>query len=1018
MIAMSAASSYADLNGDGYYRVQNAVTKRYAYLLDDKGYFDPKTTSADVNALQLYSGFLKASSDPSSIFYITKVPDAKYDYNVAGQGTSIYDFLTTYLKIIDGKQYEGRKSYYAYASKSGFTKYLGDLRVDNDTEMGFPSVDAKGDNRLWYIDALVNSSSDSYFGIAPTVTAGGKYYYPFFAGFPYSAYSAGVKFYFVSRIDAELGVAVIKEVSGVVPAGTPVIVECSNPLAADNKLNIGGWSDGSAVAGNMLKGVYFDNDTKTHYNRTAYDKSSMRSLASVDGKLMFVTGNYDFIPRNEAYLQLTTAEQKAVGSYQVMTESDYNAYVSSLADHNADGYYRLQNASTRRYMSLNDDKGSLGASADVNALQFFSDITRASSDPSTVFYMSKPGGDAGVLERDLATQGTNTQSVFNTHLKFAPASVFSGAQSYYVYSNPEGVARYIGDSTPAGSDWGKPSTDASGESRMWMVDQIADNSESNYFGVTPSLTAGGKYFYPFMAGFPVKALSEGVKFYTLSRIDADLEVMVLKEVSGTIPAGTPVIVECTSPLASGNRLVVGASGDEASVEGNLLSGVYFDSDVAGHQNRTPYDASMRSLAVVDGKLCFAPSQSSYVVRNQAFVRLSSELQKNVSSYTVMTESDYDAYVAEMTSVISAGYYRMQNAATSRYMSILDNKASVNTMGVSDLKAFSLVSDILRASSDPASVLLLSDGPASGSAIDHDLSAQSTSVYKMLSSYVKVLPAGGGDGKSAFSAYVVKNNEKKYFGDSASASSSESVLSFDAQGDASSWYFEPVDCESESSYFGVVPSVTADGKYYAAFMASFPFEPYSEGMKVYGITKIDAAKKAMVMTEYEGVIPAGTPVIIECAGPLASDNKLAIGDGENKADVKSNRLKGVWFDFDSDGRTNTTAFDKESMRVLTAAEGKLAFAKADLNTVPRNQAYMPVSGIRQLEIDEYMAMTWDEYESIGGDVATVIPESEIVDVFTMDGVLVKSGVVKSEISGLGSGVYLLRSAESTEKYIVK
>ncbi len=51
--ALVSLPSFADLGGDGYYRVQNAHTKRYAYLLDDKGKIDTVSTSADVGAIEL-----------------------------------------------------------------------------------------------------------------------------------------------------------------------------------------------------------------------------------------------------------------------------------------------------------------------------------------------------------------------------------------------------------------------------------------------------------------------------------------------------------------------------------------------------------------------------------------------------------------------------------------------------------------------------------------------------------------------------------------------------------------------------------------------------------------------------------------------------------------------------------------------------------------------------------------------------------------------------------------------------
>lgn len=326
--AISTLTAFAELNGDGYYRVQNALTKRYAYLMDNKGRIDVATTSADVHALHLYSGFLRASSDPATIFYIENFSGSYYD--IKAQGTGLYEFLSHYMKVIPGKEMDGKKTYYAYATSNGMTKYLGDIRSDESSERGNPSVDAKGDSRLWYIDE-VKYDGESYFGIAPTLTAEGKYYYPLYAGFPFSSVSEDMKFYVISIVDPQYEVVVLSELSGYVPAGTPVIVECSNPLASDNRVNVGKDGESANVGVNYLKGVYFDNDMTTHYNRTAYQKTYMRSLDVVDGKLTFVKGDYEFVPRNQAYLNLPNGTQQAVENYRVISEMEYKDLISKVS---------------------------------------------------------------------------------------------------------------------------------------------------------------------------------------------------------------------------------------------------------------------------------------------------------------------------------------------------------------------------------------------------------------------------------------------------------------------------------------------------------------------------------------------------------------------------------------------------------------------------------------------------------------------------------------------------------------
>lgn len=324
-IAFTSLSVFADFQGDGYYRVQNALTKRYIYLLDDKGSVDYGRGTADVSALRLFMDAERKISDPSTVFYIDCVSGENskiMSCDISGQGTSLYSFFNVYMNVMSGNVVDGIQGYYAYATYSGMTKYLGDRRKLLNQDEGVADTEATGDYRLWYINPMDVSSDDEYFGLAPTHTYGSKYYQPFYAGFPFEPMSDGMKVYVVSRIDSYNHIAVLKEVKGVVPAATPVIIECSSSVTSGNRLNIGG--SGSAVADNRMKGVYFNNDKPAaHINRTSYDKRTMRILTSNNGQLSFDVANIDYLPRNEAYLQLTNEAEYAVQSYRVMKEADY-----------------------------------------------------------------------------------------------------------------------------------------------------------------------------------------------------------------------------------------------------------------------------------------------------------------------------------------------------------------------------------------------------------------------------------------------------------------------------------------------------------------------------------------------------------------------------------------------------------------------------------------------------------------------------------------------------------------------
>lgn len=316
----------ADINGEGYYRVRNAFTKRYAYLMDDKGSYSAVTTSADVAALELYADTKRVLSDPSTVFFID--PKGNDYYDICGQGTSIHSFLDLYVTILkDRSQYAGTTTYSIYASNSGLVKYLGDIWDDLYSDKGLASVDTKGDARKWNI-LPIDANEDEYFGVAPTVEAGDKKYAPLFAAFPFSAHSDGVKFYTICEIDSR-GAAIVREVEGTVPAATPVIIECNSNDVSENRLNIGGSAD--IVIDNNLKGVFFDNPLTFHYNRLPFDKESMRVLGiGKDGRLSFVKADYDFVPRNMAYLQLTDPSHYDTEEFLVLTHEQRDIEFSAV----------------------------------------------------------------------------------------------------------------------------------------------------------------------------------------------------------------------------------------------------------------------------------------------------------------------------------------------------------------------------------------------------------------------------------------------------------------------------------------------------------------------------------------------------------------------------------------------------------------------------------------------------------------------------------------------------------------
>ena len=305
--------SLAQLSGNGYYRVKNYKTDRYVYVTDNKGKLNYESTTADMYAIQLWKNFDKACCDPATVCYIEGINVENKEYDIKSQGTGIYEIIQSYVRIRSNSD----GTYYAYGTKDGVTKYLSDGEKADSYDKGVMSDAGKGDYRKWNI-IPIGTADDNFLGVKTNIDVAGSHYTSYYTAFPYSFASSGMNAYYISKVDK--GVAVMKEISGVIPAYTPVFIKASSDQPASNKLNVGG--DASAIGDNQLSGVFFNNDMKTHYNRVAYDPNTMRLLGiTSDGSLGFITSDIDFIPANHAYLNVP---EGTPAELRIVTEDEYN----------------------------------------------------------------------------------------------------------------------------------------------------------------------------------------------------------------------------------------------------------------------------------------------------------------------------------------------------------------------------------------------------------------------------------------------------------------------------------------------------------------------------------------------------------------------------------------------------------------------------------------------------------------------------------------------------------------------
>lgn len=345
---LSILGAQAQLDGAGYYRVKNVSTGRYMSLSDDHSRgVNFASTSADCGAMATSSVWEDISHDPGSVFYLDHISGESY--NVVGQGTSLYSIIQYYIYLSPVGKY-----WKAWQEDKGQRIMLTDKKSNNAVSY----VTTTGTYSSW--DIIPINATDNYIGVKPTVTVGDKHYAAVFAGYPYTL-GAGMKAYYVTKVIEKEGVIIIKELTGTIPAKTPVLIECSSTDVSKNLVTPVVSSE--AVPSDLalqVKGVYFclGNRWSGHFNSVKFDASSMRAFsANSYGNIAMTTSedalasvNIDqddgnggkvsilAIPANSWYLsvsssapselKMVTAEQYATGIKDITVKpaSLYNVY--------------------------------------------------------------------------------------------------------------------------------------------------------------------------------------------------------------------------------------------------------------------------------------------------------------------------------------------------------------------------------------------------------------------------------------------------------------------------------------------------------------------------------------------------------------------------------------------------------------------------------------------------------------------------------------------------------------------
>lgn len=345
---------------------------------------------------------------------------------------------------------------------------------------------------------------------------------------------------------------------------------------------------------------------------------------------------------------------------------------SLSAQYLADGFYRVKNAGSERFLYLTDDKGHVdikGANPDydLDAIVLRKGIDHTISDPSTIIYVSRKSG----YEYDLTCQGTGIKKMTGRLVTLRQDN--SVKTRYSVGATQAGITKYLADKKHDSYEYGIIDIESGKPYNQWDVISLNASSD-NYFGLVPSVEANGQKYAPFFAEFGFEPASSGMNVYYISEVNEEKGIVCMKELNGTVPNNTPVFVECGSSSASDNRLSI--VNNTSSFSGNVLKGVYFNFSnqflkegripeapkgqekfykysVQLHKNQVAYNPlTMRVLGVSpEGKLAYVKdSNLDYLPANQSYLLVT----ENAPDYLlVLSEEDFKvSSIEQLTSDVS------------------------------------------------------------------------------------------------------------------------------------------------------------------------------------------------------------------------------------------------------------------------------------------------------------------------------------------------------------------------------
>lgn len=310
--------------------------------------------------------------------------------------------------------------------------------------------------------------------------------------------------------------------------------------------------------------------------------------------------------------------------------------VQATAQSVANGYYRIQNNASSRYITIRDDQvGEIDYSStnvDLSNIVTWRGYDYVKSNPGSIIYVEQHG-----TEYDLKTQGTSIYQITGNRKYLGLRQKEDGTYIMYITYNGSEFRLY--DST---EDDDEGYVKRSGESAYMNWKFIPVDTENNYIGLQPTVQVGDSYYGTLYASYPFKVVSEGVKVYVVDGVKEG--VFQMQEITDEVkPAATPLLFKCSSNDPANNKIMP-VTDATTPADNNQMSGTYF-ARTSGHKVNVRYDEStMRVLGKNDaGELVFKKAtkadlvSSHYIPANTCWLNMPSGLS---GEFKYVSREDY------------------------------------------------------------------------------------------------------------------------------------------------------------------------------------------------------------------------------------------------------------------------------------------------------------------------------------------------------------------------------------------